>query len=89
MDFEERRQEEHTIRQILSEDSGETSRQRLDIDSSLSVGSEQDESCFDEYNMNIAIDIVETDYQEVENEFVDSIVEIDLFGHVKVDRGHH
>ena len=27
--------------------------------------------------MNIAIDIVETDYQEVENEFVDSIVEIE------------
>ena len=81
MDFEERRQEEHTIRQILSEDSGETSRQRLDIDPSLSAGSEQGESSFDEktveYNMNIAIDIVETDYQEVENEFVDSIVEIE------------
>ena len=81
MDFEERRQEEHTIRQILSEDSGETSRQRLDIDPSLSAGSEQGESSFDEktveYNMNITIDIVETDYQEVENEFVDSIVEIE------------
>ena len=81
MDFEERRQEEHTIRQILSEDSGETSRQRLDIDPSLSAGSEQGESSFDEktveYNMNITIDIVETDYQEGENEFVDSIVEIE------------
>ena len=81
MDFEERKQEEHTVRQILSEDSGETSRQRLDIDPSLSAGSEQGESSFDEktveYNMNITIDIVETDYQEVENEFVDSIVEIE------------
>ena len=81
MDFEERRQEEHTISQILSEDPGETSRQRLDIDPSLSAGSEQGESSFDEktveYNMNITIDIVETDYQEVENEFVDSIVEIE------------
>ena len=27
--------------------------------------------------MNIAIDIVETDYQEIENEFVDSIVDIE------------
>ena len=48
MDFEERRQEEHTIRQILSDDSGETLRQRLDIDPSLSAGSEQGESCRDD-----------------------------------------
>ena len=81
MDFEEQRQEEHTIRQIMSEDSGETSRQRLDIDPSLLPGSEQGESSFNEktveYNMNITIDIVETDYQEVENEFVNLIVEIE------------
>ncbi len=30
-----------------------------------------------EYNINIAIDIVETDYEEVENEFAASIVEIE------------
>ena len=94
MDFEERRQEEHTVRQILSEDSGETSRQRLDIDPSLSAGSEQGESSFDEktveYNMNITIDIVEADYQEVENEFVDSIVEsfslLEVWQNMQVER---
>ena len=31
MDFEEQMQEEHAVRQILSEDSGETLRRRRDI----------------------------------------------------------
>ena len=63
--------------------SGETSRRRRDIVPPLLTRSEQDESSFDhnerfhEYNINIAVDIVETDYQEVENEFADSIVEIE------------
>ena len=83
MDFEEQRQEEHAIRQILSEDSGETSRRRRDIVPPLLTRSEQDESSFEhnerfhEYNIDVAVDIVETDYQEVENEFADSIVEIE------------
>ncbi len=67
MDFEEQMQEEHALRQILSEDSGETLRRRRDI-------CEQDiNEKSHEYNINIAIDI---DYEEVENEFAASIVEI-------------
>ena len=75
MDSEERRQEEKTIRQILSKNSREKLRQRLDIDPSISAASEQDESSFEyndktsEYNMNIVI--VEADYEGVENEFAD------------------
>jgi hypothetical protein len=45
MDFEEQRQE-HNVRQILSKDSGETSRRRRDIVPLLLTRSEQDESSF-------------------------------------------
>ncbi|CAB4003820.1 Serologically defined colon cancer antigen 8-like [Paramuricea clavata] len=83
MDFEEQRQEEHAVRHILSEDLGETLRGRHDIVPPLLTRSEQDKSSFQhnerfhEYNINIAVDIVDTDYQEVENKFADSIVEIE------------
>ncbi len=42
MDFEEQRQEEHAVKQILREDSGETLRRRRDIVPPLSTRSEQD-----------------------------------------------
>ena len=68
--------------QILREYSAETLRRKRDIVSSVPTMSAQEDSsseyenCY-EYNMRIAVDIVETDYQEVENEFSDSIVEIE------------
>ena len=58
MDFEEQMQEEHAVRQILSEDSGETLRRRRDIVPPLTTRSEQDiNEKSHEYNINIAIDI--------------------------------
>ena len=55
MDFEEQMQEEHAVRQILSEDSGETLRRRRDIVPPLTTRSEQDiNERFREYNINIA-----------------------------------
>ena len=83
MDSEEQRQEEHAVRQILSEDLGETSRRKRDIVPPLSTRSQQNESSFEysetfhDYNINICVDIIETDYQKVENEHADSIVEIE------------
>ena len=78
MDFEEQRQEERAVWQNLSEDSGETLRRRRDIVPPLSTRSEQDiNERSHEYNINIAIDIVETDYKEVENEFAALVVEIE------------
>ena len=83
---EEQRQEEHAVRQILSEALGETSRRRRDIYDIVppfSTRSEQNESSFEysetfhDYNINICVDIIETDYQEVENEFADSLVELE------------
>ncbi len=77
MDFEKQRQEERAVWQILSEDSGETLRRRRDTVPPLSTRNEQDiNERSHEYNINIVIDIVETDY-EVENEFAASIVEIE------------
>ncbi len=75
MDFEEQMQEEHAVRQILSEHSGATLRRRRDIlFHRLRQGVSK--TCHEkshEYNINIAVDI---DYEEVENEFAASIVEI-------------
>ncbi len=74
MVFEEQMQEERAVRQILSEDSGETLRRTCDIVPPLTTRSEQDiNEKSHEYNINIAIDI---DYEEVANEFAASIVEI-------------
>ncbi len=54
MDFEEQMQEEHAVRQILSEDSGETLRRRRDIVQPLTTRSEQDiNEKSHEYNINI------------------------------------
>ena len=68
--------------QILREYSAETLRRKRDIVSSVSTMSAQEDSSSEyenchEYNMRIVVDIVETDYQEVENEFSDLIVEIE------------
>ncbi len=53
MDFEEQRQEEHAVRQILSKDSGETLRRRPDIVPPLSTRSERDiNERSHEYNTN-------------------------------------
>ena len=76
MDFEEPSEEEHGVRQILSEHSGEILCRRRDIVSPLSTRSEQDIN-ERSHEYNIAIDIVETAYEEVENEFAASIFEIE------------
>ena len=84
MELEGQKQKEDIVRQILSEDSGESLRGRQDIVPPHSTRSERGESSSSEYNdrlkdhnINIAVDIVETDYQEVENEFANSILEIE------------
>ena len=84
MELEGQKQKEDIVRQILSEDSGETLRGRWDIVPLHSTRSGRGESSSSEYseglkdyNINIAVDIVETDYQEVENKFPDTILEIE------------
>ena len=90
MDLQEESEEGHTVGRILDEESMEIAGVRRNIlPSDTRSHSEQNEDegslgsldvTTDEtttfYNLNIAVDIVETDYQDVEREFADSIVEI-------------
>ena len=81
MELEGQKQKEDIVRQIVSEDSGETLMWKTGycstaFDKFKSSSSEYNDR-FKDYNINIALDIVETDCQEVENEFADSILEIE------------
>ena len=80
MDPEEKLQEEQEMREILEKDSDEEPLETRDFVPVFSTRSEQENIMPDArvfYNIDIALELLETDDQGVENEFVEAVTEIE------------
>lgn len=80
MDAEGKLQEEQEMREVLEQDSDEEPEETRDFVPVLSTRSEQEGIMPDArvfYNIDIALELIETDDQGVENEFAEAVTEIE------------
>jgi uncharacterized C2H2 Zn-finger protein len=80
MDAEEKLQEEQEMREVLEQDSDEEPEETRDFVPVFSTRSEQEDIMPDArvfYNIDIALELIETDDQGVENEFAEAVTEIE------------